>query len=613
MTLSTYAATQRIIDALREHGCLVKEGATTMAQCPAHEDAKPSLSINRRRDNRGVVLYCHANCSYQDILAELGLRDADLFDDVLLTDALNPTNSYRYSSGREKCRKLEPDGTKTFFWTGSGKDNSLYAADMLGDAPVVFLCEGEKAVDFLRALGHAAVATGGAARTDCDFNPLAGRHIMMIVDRDEPGRTWAKKCGAQLRPIAASLSAMQAAVDIEHADVVEHVAAGLGLDQMQPLALELANGSHVEKPVGRELRWQSGEQIETAVPVWAWHYQQKGRIQLGTLALLAGRPGAGKSSAARWFAARASLGELDGQWEGDPQNVAYIAAEESLKYTIVPGLIAAGANMKRIHFPAAYHDGEPTQILSALDELRLTEYMIEKNITIVIVDPLMSTVTSTTDINRNNEVRGQIVPWSRIADAINGITLGVVHLRKGTTNGDVVAAINGSSAFGEIARSIFAFAKSPESDELRIMSQHKNSTGAEDLALTYEIRGRQLLADDGRVADVGVFAVLGNSEFTVEDIMAEGMQSVSGAGAECRRWLEDYLTMEGPTPSQAVKREANKAGGWSVSTVDRAAKKLRILSTSEGFPRRTIWKLPESQFSQSHHDCSNKVLGNDLT
>lgn len=58
-------------------------------------------------------------------------------------------------------------------------------------------------------------------------------------------------------------------------------------------------------------------------------------------------------------------------------------------------------------------------------------------------------------------------------------------LRK-APNGDVVAGINGSSAFGEVARSIFGFAKDLESGE-RILSQAKNSAGEEDLALTYRI------------------------------------------------------------------------------------------------------------------------------
>jgi hypothetical protein len=501
-----------------------------------------------------------------------------------------------------KVRTTRADGSKTFFWKPAGENTSLYAVDHLGDAPVVYLCEGEKGADFLRALGHAAVATGGANRLNLDFTPLAGRHILMIVDRDDAGHAWARACETKLAPIATSVNAMQSKVDIPHADVVEHISGGYELSELVPFILQADDDDEEPPPApqGREIKWMLGSQVETAVPVWAWEFRGKGRIQLGTMALLAGRPGAGKSSAARWLAAEASFGRLEGQWYGKPQNVAYIAAEESLKYTIGPGLRAAGADMSRIHFPSAYNAGEPTQILSTLDEIRLIEYMIANNITIVVVDPLMSTVTATTDINRNNEVRGQITPWSRMADEINGIVLGVVHLRKGSTNGDVVAAINGSSAFGELARSIFAFAKAGDTEE-RVMSQHKNSTGSEDLALLYEITGKEIMADDGQVASVGIFNPLGDSEFTVEDIMSDGIQT-SGVGVECKRWLEDFLSVEGPISSRDVKREAKKVGDWGHSAVERAAKKLRVLSTSEGFPRMTIWALPVGPVtSQSPH------------
>lgn len=358
---------------------------------------------------------------------------------------------------------------------------------------------------------------------------------------------------------------------------------------------------------GREIRWTTGDQIDTAIPVWAWAYGGRGRIQLGTLALFAGRPGAGKSTAARWFAAQATRGALDGCWHQQPQHVAYIAAEESAKYTIGPGLIAAGADMARIHFPAVYHDGQAAQLLSILDEAALTDYCTARGITVVIVDPLMSTITAGADINKNNEVRAQVQPWSRIADHISGITVGVAHLRKSGT-GDVVAAVTGSSAFGELARSIFGFAKNHE-DDTRVMSQHKNSTGYEDLSLTYQIESETVRVATGETAEVGKFTITGDSEITVEDILSDSTMA-GGANLECQRWLADYLTQQGAAPSKDVKAEAHKEIGVSASSVDRAAKKLRVIIESRGFPRRTYWSMPDTVTSpdhtQSHHSHVHK-------
>lgn len=354
------------------------------------------------------------------------------------------------------------------------------------------------------------------------------------------------------------------------------------------------NGHPVAPPVptGRVLDWQRGGAIPTAAPVWAWHYADKGRIQLGTLALLAGRPGAGKSTAARWFAAHATRGTLGGCWQGKPQHVVYIASEESARYVVAPGLIAAGADMDRIHFPSATRDGEATALLSTLDEAALTAYCVAHHVSLVIVDPLMSTMTSMVDLNKNNEIRGQLSPWGRMADTINGVVLGVAHLRK-SNNGDVVAAVTGSSAFGEIARAVFGFAKNPDGDT-RVMSQHKNSTGYEDLSVTYEIASVPVNLADGKTAEVGAFAITGTSEVTVEDILGEsGMQSGGGGVLmECQRWLDDFLSVEGPLPSKDVKGLARKEGDWSAATTERAARKLKVVYESRGFPRHTYWSMP---------------------
>ena len=44
--------------------------------CPAHKDNRPSLSI--ADGDKGVVLYCHAGCSFEEIRAALNVDTSDL-------------------------------------------------------------------------------------------------------------------------------------------------------------------------------------------------------------------------------------------------------------------------------------------------------------------------------------------------------------------------------------------------------------------------------------------------------------------------------------------------------------------------------------------------------
>lgn len=68
-----------LIDFFRGRGLLVLEhrhGARV--QCPAHDDARPSLDITSGRDGRTLVL-CRSGCRVEDVLAAVGLRLGDLF------------------------------------------------------------------------------------------------------------------------------------------------------------------------------------------------------------------------------------------------------------------------------------------------------------------------------------------------------------------------------------------------------------------------------------------------------------------------------------------------------------------------------------------------------
>jgi hypothetical protein len=270
---------------------------------------------------------------------------------------------------------------------------------------------------------------------------------------------------------------------------------------------------------GRTISWRTAAQIKDRRPEWAWTHNGGGRLPRSALSLFAARPGVGKSTAARWFAAGFTQGTIEGCFYGHPQNVAYIASEESLEAMVKPSLRAVDADMDRIHFPKVEVEGQQVRLLSVVDEARLTADFIERGITVVIVDPVMSTVGGKADINRNNETREHLEPWARMAEAINGLTLGVVHLVK-VPGGDIVAAINGSSAFGEVARAVIAFAHDTQSgDGAGVLSQEKNNAGRIDLALEYGIESATVQTDDLLPAEVGRFVLGGESDRRVSDLL----------------------------------------------------------------------------------------------
>jgi hypothetical protein len=72
-----------------------RSGNGWIAKCPAHDDHKPSLSIDEGADGRALIK-CHAGCDNTAILASLGMKPRDLF----------PVTSHRQSDNGETSTAL---------------------------------------------------------------------------------------------------------------------------------------------------------------------------------------------------------------------------------------------------------------------------------------------------------------------------------------------------------------------------------------------------------------------------------------------------------------------------------------------------------------------------
>lgn len=341
------------------------------------------------------------------------------------------------------------------------------------------------------------------------------------------------------------------------------------------------------------IKGTSASRVQSSKAMWVWEWNDVGRIQLGTLSIFAGKPAAGKSTAVRWFAARISKGELPGAWFGYPMKVAPIFIEEQRKAIVVPSLKAAGADMNNIILPDLFDsDGRPRTLEIQRDEYDLTQWLLENEIRALFIDPIMSTIGGSSDVNRNNEMREKLTPLTRIAEAINGIAIAITHLKKGDNNRDIMDAVHSSTAFVEVPRAVFGFA--PTGDGEHILEQVKNNAGLVGLKLKYELPIDYGFADDGQAIELPRFEITGETEVSIVDINPNSDETTDIGQA--KEWLKMYLLENQPMPSAQVKLDAKKFGDIQPWTLKRAMKEMRVVVTSRSEPgktRTTVWALPD--------------------
>lgn len=145
---------------------------------------------------------------------------------------------------------------------------------------------------------------------------------------------------------------------------------------------------------------------------WLW----SNRIVLGGLTLLAGREGLGKSTVAVDLAARVTRGELAGEFLGEPRHVIYVNSEDARDSTIVPRLVAAGADLDRVVFlDAISSTDDESPLVLPHDTRLLAEEIEELGAALVVLDAATSVIDSALDGDRDRQMRRGLEPISKLA------------------------------------------------------------------------------------------------------------------------------------------------------------------------------------------------------
>ncbi len=235
-----------------------------LAHCPGHDDRNPSLSVKEGGSGK-VLVKCHAGCSNAEVIAALRQLDLWPVGDILgntptiLLSREKTKASHLFVSPQEVIQILEkgkqdPQTTiyhypltenavewgiirvdfrdgKTFrpfhkkkaglLLTDPPGPLPLFHVDRLDPSLPVYIVEGEKCVLALEILRKQAVtsAHGAHSAQKSDWNPLAGKKIILWPDKDQSGIRYAET----VREILQSLNPKPfiKTIDIEKMDLSE--------------------------------------------------------------------------------------------------------------------------------------------------------------------------------------------------------------------------------------------------------------------------------------------------------------------------------------------------------------------------------------------------------
>lgn len=147
---------------------------------------------------------------------------------------------------------------------------------------------------------------------------------------------------------------------------------------------------------------------------WLW----PSRIPIAKITVLDGDPGLGKSALTLDIGARITKGRPmpDGS-TGIEGGVLVLNAEDGSADTIVPRLLAMGADLKRVRIlktlPSSEGDRQP-EIPGDLMEIERAAESIKAKL--IIVDPLMAFLASETNTFRDQDVRRALAPLANTAE-----------------------------------------------------------------------------------------------------------------------------------------------------------------------------------------------------
>lgn len=489
----------------------------------------------------------------------------------------------------------------------------LYNLHRLAKYPTqpVYLVEGEKCCEALTKLKLLATTSGGAQSDDkANWQPLAGRDVITWADNDEAGLGYISRATQKLSALNATVKHINIAAlnllvkgdcvdwQVQFKQAHGHDATKADIEAL-PLKTDLIQtptSDYLQASVAMPLadNYHPTVSLQCAADItpepihWLWN----GWLAKGKLHIFAGAAGTGKTTIAIALAATITIGGKFPDGSKCPIGSVLIwSGEDSPADTLVPRLMAAGADLSKVHFVG---DTTANYELRAFDPATDMQSLMIKAATIadlalLIIDPIVNAVAG--DSHKNGEVRRALQPVVDFGEKLNCAVLGITHFSKGGQGKEPLERVTGSLAFGALARIVLATAKIVEGDTTRrIVCRAKSNIGIDDGGYEYELQQKEVKA--------GIFssyALWGDAiEGSARELLAEPDNREMGENGnsaldDAKDFLRELLA-DGELAQKQIEADA-KGASHSWRTVQRAKKELNIRSSKSKLDNRWYWRL----------------------
>lgn len=295
-----------------------------------------------------------------------------------------------------------------------------------------------------------------------------------------------------------------------------------------PLAEEFEiDVSITPEGVTQSLQVVKASSVVTERTEWWW----PDRIPQGKISLFAGQPGCGKSFAVIDFIARLTAGRdfPDGSknpW--GPRQCLLAASEDDPSDTLVPRLVAAGADLDKVVIilwsTGTKIDGNKPRkrqrMLQLSKDTKLLKNALKENpdIALVAIDRMTSYFGA--DSNKDSEIRPIMDALSAACRESKAAFIGIMHYNK-KSDVDALQKILGASSIVGSARTVWAFSRNPEDKTERRMSCAKNNLSKNHRGMKYRIGERTVKFSDGAEDAVGCVEWLGETEEDADEMLTK--------------------------------------------------------------------------------------------